>query len=213
MKTTLDIVSDVVCPWCWIGLRHISAALEEIGEQITVQTSFRPFFLDAGIPEDGLEYQAYMDRKFPDKAARAAALEHLQQAGAATGIDFRFDRITRRPNTLNAHRLIRWAQGQGKGWQAEEALFAAFFNQGRDVGQTDVLADIAAGIGMDGDLVRELLAGSRDADQIRREVMEAQAIGVRGVPTFIFGRKSGVSGAQPPDVLARLLRESVQPAA
>ncbi len=210
MKTTLDIVSDVVCPWCWIGLRNIRAALEDIGEDIAVETSFRPFFLDAGIPKEGIEYNAYMDRKFPDKAARAQGLEHLQQAGAAAGIQFRFDKIVRRPNTLDAHRLIRWAAGQGLGWQAEEALFAAFFNQGLDVGNAGVLAEIAARIGMDGGLVRELLASDRDADQIRREVMEAQAIGVRGVPTFIFGRRRGVSGAQPPDVLARLLRESTQ---
>ena len=210
METTLDIVSDVVCPWCWIGLRNLGAALEDIGDDVSVETSFRPFFLDAGIPREGLAYNAYMDRKFPDKAARAMALEHLQKAGAAVGITFRFDRIAIRPNTLDAHRLIRWAQGQGKAWQAKEALFSAFFNEGLDVGNAGVLAAIASSIGMDGDLVRDLLATDRDAGQIRREVMEAQAIGVRGVPTFIFGRRRGVSGAQPPEVLARLLRESAR---
>ncbi len=210
MKTTLDFISDVVCPWCWIGLRNLRTALDELGDDIAVDITFRPFFLDAGIPEGGLDYHAYMDRKFPDKEARAAGLAHLQQAGAAVGIDFRFDKITRRPNTLDAHRLIHWAQGQGKGWAVKEALFAAFFTNGIDVGDRAELVRIGTAQGMDGDVLETLFAQDRDADQIRREVAEAQNIGVRGVPTFIVARKRGVSGAQAPQILEKLLREGAQ---
>jgi predicted DsbA family dithiol-disulfide isomerase len=212
MDVTLDLVSDVVCPWCWIGLRNAQTAIAALDENLKVQTSFRPFFLDAGIPEEGLEYHAYMDRKFPDKAARKAGMEHLQHAGAQVGIDFRFDKITKRPNTLNAHRLIRWAEGQGKGWVAKEALFNAFFTQGRDVGDKAVLIEIGCEIGLDEALLSELYASDRDVDQIKREVQEAQQIGVSAVPTFIVARKRGVSGAQPPEVLEKLLTEHAVPA-
>ncbi len=208
MKTTLDIVSDIVCPWCWIGLRNAKVALEALGDEAEVEISFRPFFLDEGIPKEGLEYHAYMDRKFPDKAARKAGLARLQEAGVEAGIDFRFDKITRRPNTLDAHRLIRWAEGQDKGWEAKEALFEAFFTNGLDVGDPAILAALGGQIGLDETLVTELLKSDRDVDQIKREVQEAQAIGVRGVPTFIADRKRGVSGAQPPRILAQFLSET-----
>lgn len=207
MKTTLDMVSDVVCPWCWIGLRNARAALDLLGDEVEVKTAFRPFFLDGGIPREGLEYHAYMDRKFPDKVARKAGMEHLQQAGVQVGIDFRFDKITRRPNTLNAHRLIRWAEGQDKGWEAEEALFDAFFTQGLDVGDVDTLIGIGVGLGLEEEVLTGLFASDRDVDQITREVREAQQIGVQAVPTFIVARSRGASGAQPPAVLAKLLRE------
>ncbi len=209
MKTTLDFVSDVVCPWCWVGLRNARAAIEMLDGEIEVQTSFRPFFLDADIPKEGLEYQAFMERKFPDKSARKAGLARLQEAGGEVGIDFRFDKITRRPNTLDAHRLIRWAEGQDKGWEAKEALFNAFFTRGLDVGDTEVLTMLGEQIGLDKTLLVDLFKSDRDIDQIKREVQEVQQIGVRAVPTFIAARKRGVAGAQPPRILAQLLRESV----
>ncbi len=207
MKTTLDIVSDVVCPWCWIGLRNAQNAIAALGDEVEVQSAFRPFFLDAGIPKEGLEYHAYMDRKFPDKAARKIGMENLQQAGKAVGIDFRFDKITKRPNTLNAHRLIRWAEGQDKGWAAKEALFEAFFTNGQDVGDTETLIKIGGQIGLDEKLLASLFDSDRDIAQINREVQEAQQIGVQAVPTFIVARSRGASGAQPPHVLEKLLRE------
>lgn len=202
------MVSDVVCPWCWIGLRNAQEAIKSLEGELQVNLAFRPFFLDAGIPKEGLDYHDFMDRKFPDKAARKAGMEHLQDAGARVGIDFRFDRITRRPNTLDAHRLIRWAEGQEKGMEAQMALFAAFFNQGLDVGKPGVLAKIGGQIGLDEPLLAKLLSSDRDVDQIKREVSEAQSIGVSAVPTFIIARSCGVSGAQEPATLAKMLRES-----
>ncbi len=210
MNVRLDFISDVVCPWCWVGLRNAKTAIDTLAPQIQVQTIFHPFFLDHGIPMAGVEYQAFMEQKFPDKAVRATGLQHLTEAGAQVDIDFRFDKITRRPNTRDAHRLIHWAQGQGKGWEVKEALFMAFFTLGEDVGNSAILTQIGSQIGMDGAIVADLLASERDVEQVEQQAVEAQHIGVGAVPTFIVAQKRGVSGAQAPQTLEKLLREGAQ---
>jgi predicted DsbA family dithiol-disulfide isomerase len=204
--TEIDMVSDLVCPWCWVGLRNLMWALHSKQEE-KFSLTFRPYFLDGGLPEEGVEYHAYMDKKFPDKAQRAAGITALTEAGKNVGIDFRFDKIKRRPHTGKAHRLLVWAQGQNRGLPAKEALFQAFFTDGKDIGDDQVLVEIAKSIGMDGDLVAELLRGDQDVERVEGEVKAFSDMGITGVPTFIVNRKSGISGALPPDDLAKFITQ------
>lgn len=203
----IDMVSDLVCPWCWVGLRNLMWAMNANSDQ-KFSLTFRPFFLDADLPEDGVEYQAYMNKKFPNKDQRKAGLAALEAAGEKVGIDFRFNTIKRRPHTGKAHRLILWAQGQDKGLQAKEALFKAFFTDGQDIGDDRVLAEIASNIGMDGEVVRNLLPKEQDKDRIEAEVKAFSEMGITGVPTFIVDRKAGISGALPPDDLSKFLLQN-----
>ncbi len=205
--TEIDMVSDLVCPWCWVGLRHLMLAMQTNQDQMFSLT-FRPFFLDANLPEDGVEYHAYMDKKFPNKDQRKAGLNALEQAGRAVGIDFQFGKIKRRPHTGKAHRFLLWAQGQERGLVAKEALFHAFFTDGKDIGDHQVLAEIGTSLGMDGALVVELLEKQQDKAKIEAEVKVFQEMGISGVPTFIVNRKTGISGALPPADLAQFLAQN-----
>lgn len=200
------MVSDVVCPWCWLGKKRLDAALEA-RPTIAAEVFFAPYQLDPNVPIDGVDYRAYMRAKFGDRTDNrfAQMRRHLEEAGPREGADFRFDQITIRPNTINAHRLIRWAQGQNKGEAAKEALFRAYFHDGRDIGAADELAAIAANIGLDADLVRKLLAGDADRSAVQTEAAHFATQGVSGVPTFIFQRKYAVTGAQETDVLVQAI--------
>ncbi len=195
---TIDIVSDIVCPWCWLGKQYLDAALLDTPD-IQVQINWGPFMLDANIPEAGMPYPEYMKAKFGTgrsdkfKAMRA----HLESAAGDAGIEFHFDDIPMRPNTLKAHLLIKWAAGQGKAHMASGALFKAFFQDLKDVGDTKVLADIANEIGMDGALVSELLETGRDVDKLKAELAYFQKLGVTSVPTFIYNGTFAISGGQP----------------
>lgn len=200
----LDMVSDLVCPWCWIGLRHLLFALYQIPDR-KYSLTFRSFFLDPSVPAQGMEYEDYMRRKFPDAAKRAQGIAMLEEAGRSVGIEFNFKKITRRPHTLDAHRLLLWAQGQGLGLQVKEMLFAAYFHHGHDIGDRAVLVKVAEAAGMDGKLVGELLATDRDVDRVMEEVQVFQKMGITGVPTFIVNARAGTSGALPPDDLKKFI--------
>lgn len=198
------MVSDVVCPWCWLGLRQLTAAVLR-RPSVTSRVAFRPYQLDPSVPADGAPYQAYMRAKFGGAQGREtwnAMREHLEAAAETVGVRFAFDRLTVRPNTLNAHRLLRWAQGQGLGHAAKEALFYAYFVALEDIGDIAVLSDLAGRIGMDAELVRSLLKSDRDTDAVRHEERQARAMGVSGVPAFIFNGRTAVLGAQEADALA-----------
>ena len=195
----VDIVSDIVCPWCWVGIKLFQKAAKQSGQNITL--SWRPYMLDPSVPEGGTPYTDYMKRKFGDgpsdrfKEMRA----QLEKVGPALGIDFKFGEIPMRPNTLDAHRLLKWAQGQNKGTAASEALFKAFFTDLKDVGSPDVLADIGKSIGMDSELTTDLLAGDDDKNAVREEIMFFRNLGVNAVPTFIYNGQFAVQGAQSPE--------------
>ena len=205
----IDIVSDVVCPWCYIGKRHLEAALPQLqGVEPTIH--WRPYQLDPTIPPGGLERQVYMERKFGDRVPQI--YERLTEAGRAAGLDLAFDRIRRSPNTLDAHRLIRWAWSAGKQSEIVESLFQAFFIDGEDISDREVLASRAAGVGMDADVVLRLLHEGADADTVHEDIEQARSLGVTGVPFFILAGRIGVSGAQPPDVLARAVAKAMEPA-
>lgn len=197
---TIDVVSDAVCPWCYIGKRRLEAAIEQSGEAVEIR--WRPFQLDPTIPPAGLDRSAYLGNKFGSPEKVDTIHHHLTETGRELGVSFAFDRIARSPNTLDAHRLIRWAASAGTQDQVVEALFEAYFEAGRDIGDARVLLDIATTCGMDRTLVHRLLASGTDSREVRGEMETAVRLGVSGVPFFIFAGRYAVPGAQNPEVLA-----------
>jgi len=200
----LDIVSDTICPWCYIGKRRLERALS-MRPDIRLDVRWRPFQLAPGIPAEGLPRDSYLEAKFGSAEKAAGIYERIAEEGKQEGIEFAFDRIARAPNTLDPHRLIRWAGSAGCQETVIEALFSAYFLEGRDISDLDVLTEIAGDAGMDSALVRRLLTEGRDRDLVAREAAEARQIGISGVPTFIFENAYAVSGAQSPEVLAQVI--------
>ena len=204
----VDFVSDFVCPWCWLGYAQFNVAAR--GAKPRPELTFRPFLLDPTVPDEGVDNAEYIRTKFgPDPEAKfGPAREHLQREGEALGIAFDFKAIRRRPSSVPAHRLMKWAQGQDAGEAVAQGLFRAFHEQGRDIGDPDVLAAIAAEAGLDGDLVRELLGRDDDKLAILQEAQFFRGLGLSGVPTFIYNGQFAVQGAQPPDKHRRAFAEA-----
>ena len=200
---TIDVVSDVVCPWCYLGEKRLEQALAEEAGPVVVR--WRPYQLDPTIPEGGLDRAEYMAKKFGKSGRLQSVHDNLTRLGAEVGLPFAFDKITRSPNTLDAHRLIRWAASAGVQSRVVDRLFEAYFVEGRDIGDRVVLTEIAAECGLDADLVERLLAEGADSEVVRQEVEQAQAMGVSGVPFFIFAGRLGVPGAQEPSALRQAM--------
>lgn len=208
MTLHIEMVSDLVCPWCWVGLRRLKGAIALVPE-LEVEILFRPFELDPTIPAGGTDYKAYMKARFGSDQSKDRAnqmRDALIQYGEEEGIPFAFDKITWRPNSFNAHRLVRWAQGQDLGLEAKEALFEAYFSKGQDIGDHETLVTIAAKIGLDANLVSDLLAGDADVDNTRQEQNLFRQMGISGVPTYIAHRQIAVQGAESSEKLARFLK-------
>jgi predicted DsbA family dithiol-disulfide isomerase len=203
----IDVVSDVVCPWCYVGKRRLEAALA-LREDANAAIRWRPFQLDGTIPAEGVDRIAYMTRKFGSLDRIAGIHERLTAIGAQEGIAFDFAAIRRSPNTLDAHRLIRWADSLGRQGDIVEALFRAFFVEGRDIGDRAVLADIAAEQGLDAAAATAMLESGTDVEFVAREIEMAHQIGVQGVPFFNFAGKLAVSGAEAADVLAAAMAQA-----
>ncbi|BBE71264.1 DsbA family oxidoreductase [Oharaeibacter diazotrophicus] len=201
LPVTLDVVVDVVCPWCFLGKRRLDAALAGLPD-VAATVRYRPFQLDPDLPAEGVERQAYMKAKFGDLGRVDEIHRRLVDMGADVGIAFAFDRIERTPNTLDAHRLIRWAAAEGKGEAMVERLFALYFEEGEDIGDTAVLAAAAEAVGLDGAEIRDRLDAGEDREAVAAEVAEASRIGVTGVPFTILAGKYGLSGAQSTEVFA-----------
>jgi len=197
----IDVVSDVVCPWCFLGKRRLDAAIAQTGG---AQVRWRPFQLDPTIPAGGLERKAYMSAKFRDEARLAEVHARLTALGEEAGIAFDFEAIARAPNTLDAHRLIRFASEAGKADEVVERLFCAYFERGQDIGDRAVLAEIGAGL----DDIEARLASEEGVAEVQAEIAFAQRGGVEGVPFFIFAQKYAVSGAQSAEVLAQAISEA-----
>jgi len=203
---TIDVVSDVVCPWCYLGKRRLEQALTLTPDrEITVR--WRPFRLDPTIPAEGIDRETYLTRKFGSLEAVADSHRRLTEMGRAEGIAYRFDAITRAPNTVNAHRLVHWAAAEDRQDAMVERLFAAYFSEGLDVGDDDVLARLAGEAGLDGDIAARL-AGQEDRDAVTAEVENAYRIGVSGVPCFILDRRYAVVGAQSAEVLVEAMTQA-----
>ena len=207
----IDVVSDVVCPWCYLGKKRLEAALATSGEQAEIR--WRPYQLDPTIPPEGLERKVYMEAKFGKGDRLKQAHDHLLQKGAELGLAYDFDAIKRAPNTLDAHLLIRWALAAGAQDKVVTRLFALYFEEGRDISDRDLLADVAGQAGMDANAVRAALDTDQDVEAVRKEIAQAQTIGVTGVPFFIFAGKLALPGAQEASVMIEALKQARSAAA
>lgn len=205
MALTIDVISDVVCPWCFIGKRHLESALaawrkDHLGEEKPV-VRWHPFQLNPQLPRSGVPRAEYIATKFGGPQRGKEIYARVANAGARAGIRFDFDRIAVQPNTLNAHRLIHHAGLGGKQDAVAEALFRAYFLEGDDLSRDDTLAEIAARAGFDRNEISAYLASDEDKALIEDQDQHARSLGVEGVPFFIFNRRYSVSGAQPPEAI------------
>nr|WP_255536504.1 DsbA family oxidoreductase [Pacificimonas pallii] len=199
----VEVVSDFVCPWCWIGKRGLDA----LAREMPVSRHWRPYYLNPDLPPEGADRKTLMMQKFgPDGLPKAVA-EALQSAADAVGIALNLDRIERVPHTGNAHRLNRWAAGQGVGEAVSEGLFKAYFQDGLDIGEAAVLLDLGEAAGMDRDVLAELLNSDADMDIVDRQAAEARDLGISGVPTYLIDRRGMVVGAQGVDALRGAVRK------
>lgn len=202
----LDIISDPICPWCYIGKAHLDRALEAAPDHpFTIE--WHPFQLNPTMPEGGMDRREYLEHKFGGKEGAVRIYGQIAVAAEAAGLDIDFGAIQRTPNTINAHRLIHWAGLEGRQTAIISRLFRAYFKEGRDIGDADVLLDIAQGAEMDRDMVARLLATDQDVADIRARDANARERGVTGVPTFIVANQHVLSGAQQPDLWASVITE------
>ena len=208
-RITIDIVSDVVCPWCYLGKARLELAIAEVQDEVGVDLNWRPYRLNPDYPPEGVDQKKALEQKLGGAERVAQGHKMLTDLGRDVGIKFDFDAIKIGPNTLDAHRLIHWAVTESREKQDKvvDALFKANFEEGRNVGDHAVLLDIAEKAGLDRSVISTLLASDADRDLIIGEIDAAQKIGVNGVPFFIFDQQYAVSGAQTPDVLASALRD------
>jgi len=205
-KILVDVISDVMCPWCYIGKKNLDAAVAELSD-FNIEICWRPFQLDPTLPKEGKDRKQYLNEKFGGADGARDIYNRIKSAGSDVGIDFNFGAMKVSPNTLDAHRVIRWAGGQGEEVQEKlvRRLFEVFFREGGNIGDDEVLVTAAIDAGMDGNIVRDLLASDKDKVEVRNEIAQAQKIGVTGVPYFLINTKYGVPGAQPVDKLVEAL--------
>jgi predicted DsbA family dithiol-disulfide isomerase len=192
---TLDIISDPICPWCYIGKARLDQAIAEIGHN-PFDVSWRIFQLNPTMPPDGMDRRAYLEAKFGGPQGAEQVYSRIRQTAVESGLDIKFDKIKRTPNTLDAHRLIRWAKDTGNQTAVVEQLFHRYFENGEDISDHEVLLDVAVASGMERPVVARLLAGDTDRDVLGEEEEAARNMGVSGVPCFVIGGRYVVNGAQ-----------------
>jgi predicted DsbA family dithiol-disulfide isomerase len=197
----IDVVSDVVCPWCYIGKRRLERAIA-LKPDIPVAVRWHPYFLNPWVPREGMSRADYLTRKFGSVERYKGIAGRVAAAAAAEGLVYDLDKIARQPNTLDCHRLILWAGNTGDPGRMKQRLMELYFAEGADLSDPDVLVGAAVDCGLDGDLVRQLLASDADVARVAQEATSAQEAGIDGVPCFIFGGVLAVSGAQAPEYLA-----------
>jgi predicted DsbA family dithiol-disulfide isomerase len=202
----IDIVSDVVCPWCYIGKRRIEDALAQV-KDVPVEVHWRPFFLNPWVPREGIDRDKYLETKFGSVDAYKGIAGRVGAAAADEGLAYNSGLIKRQPNTIDSHRLIHWAEAEGKAAAMKQRLMELYFRDGGDLTNIDVLVQAAADVGMNPDVVRQRLGTDEDVDLVSAQAKDASDKGISGVPTFILGNKYAVSGAQPADQLARAIRQ------
>lgn len=209
VSVNIDVVSDVMCPWCYIGKRRLEAALADLPGDLHVDVHWRPYQLDSTLPKEGKDRKLYLSEKFGGEERAAAFYGTIVEAGHVESIPFDFDGIAVSPNTLDAHRLIRWSATEAPGVQDRlvEVLFRAYFTEGKNIGDNAVLLDAAEEAGMDRAIAETLLLGDADRTEVEGEIETARNMGVTGVPCFILDNKYAVMGAQSAEVLANAIRE------
>jgi predicted DsbA family dithiol-disulfide isomerase len=203
----IDVVSDVVCPWCYIGKRRLEAAIA-LTPEVKLVINWRPYFLNDWIPREGIDRQTYLETKFGSVERYAVIAERVAAAAAMEGLVYAHDKISRQPNTLDCHRLILWSRGATDPGRMKQRLMDLYFAEGGDLTDPKVLIQAAVDCGMDGDLVRRLLASDADIDRIENDASSAKEAGIDGVPCFVFGGSVIVTGAQSPEYLASAIERT-----
>ena len=203
----IDIYSDVICPWCYIGKRRLEQALRSLRAGQQAKVAWRAFELNPQMPAEGLERRVYRAAKFGSEAESQMKDAHVAQVGASEGIPFAFDRIERTPNTLNSHRLVWLAGHEGLQDVVVESLFRAYFTEAADIGDREVLIAAARSAGMEPGKIRAFLESDEGTAEVRAEEAMAHRQGISSVPTFIVNGRYAISGAQPSEALAEALRE------
>jgi predicted DsbA family dithiol-disulfide isomerase len=205
----IDVVSDVVCPWCFIGKHRLEKALA-LRPGVAVEVHWRPYFLNDWIPREGISREQYLTTKFGSPERYKGIAQRVTAAAAEEGLVYASDKVKRQPNTLDCHRLIRWAEVEGKAGEMKQKLMDLYFTQGADLTDRDTLVQAAVAVGLDADTVREGLASDQDVAAIEQEALSAKEAGIEGVPYFIFGGKFAVSGAQSSEYLAEAIDRVAQ---
>jgi predicted DsbA family dithiol-disulfide isomerase len=207
MTLPIDVVSDVVCPWCFIGKRRLEKAIA-LKPDIAVEVRFRPYFLNPWVPREGISRDEYLTTKFGSPERYRAIAQRVAAAAAGEGLTYVIDGIKRQPNTLDCHRLILWAGEAGNAARMKQRLMDLYFTEGGDLTDREVLVKAAADCGLDAALVRERLASEQDVERVEKEANSAKDAGIDGVPCFIFGGLIAVSGAQAPEQLAQAIERA-----
>jgi predicted DsbA family dithiol-disulfide isomerase len=203
MFMNVDIISDTICPWCFVGKRRFERALAKRPD-VQVEVRWRTFQLNPEMPLEGINRREYVNQKFGSEEQAHAVFNNIREAGRIEGISFDFSAIPLTPNTIDSHRLIRWAGSAGFQDAVVERLFERYFTQGADIGCQEELIDVAQHVGMDADLVSNLFKCGEDIELVRKEDDDARAMGVTAVPCFVFAKKYVVFGAQDSDAFNEL---------
>ena len=204
----IEIYSDVVCPWCYVGKRRLERALGHLNDRVKAQITWRPFQLNPTMPKEGMNRTTYLTAKFGSLDAFSQMEEHLLAAGAAEHIPFAFEKMTRTPNTCMAHRLIWYAEQQGRQNAAVESLFRGYFTEGVDIGSVPVLGQLAGRAGLDAAAVESFLHSEEGTTEVKAEEAAGHRLGIRGVPYFIVNGSLSISGAQPPDIFVSAFQQA-----
>lgn len=211
---TIDIVSDTVCPWCFVGKRRLEQALAQMADAPEVTIAWRPFQLNPDMPREGADRKTHLRAKFGGDERFKQMYDAITEAGKSVEIPFAFDKVERTPNTIDSHRLIDRAGRNGRQDAVVEALFHAYFLEGRDIGDIDVLVDVATGAGLNGDEIRAYLESDEDIERMKAEDSKAREMGIQGVPCFVINQKYAISGAQEPaaflQIFERIAGEAAQ---
>jgi predicted DsbA family dithiol-disulfide isomerase len=209
-RVHIDVVSDVVCPWCYIGKHRLERALK-LTPETAAEVDYRPYFLNPWVSREGIDRKTYLETKFGSVARYDAIAERVAAAAAAEGLVYASDKIKRQPNTIDCHRLILWARNGADPARIKQRLMELYFAEGADLSDRDVLVQAASDCGMDGELVRRLLGGEDDVARVTSEADAAKDAGIDGVPTFIFDSSLLLTGAQPPEQLASAIAHAASP--
>jgi predicted DsbA family dithiol-disulfide isomerase len=205
----IDVVSDVVCPWCFIGKRRLERALT-LKPDIAVDLHWRPYFLNDWIPREGISREQYLTTKFGSVEKYKGIAQRVAAAAKEEGLTYAIDKISRQPNTTDAHRLIYWADAVGKAGEMKQKLMDLYFTQGADLTDRAVLVRAAADVGLDAEQTRAGLASDKDVAEVEREALAAKDAGIQGVPMYILGGRFAVSGAQAPEYLAEAIERAAR---
>ena len=203
-RLSVEVVHDLVCPWCYLGTRRLVRTIRRRPD-LLVDLVWRPFLLNPDMPRLGMSRSDYVVRKFGGEDRARRLYTSITEIGRVEGVQFRFDRVRRTPSSVDAHRLVRWAARFGRADGVVEALFAAHFADGRDLGDPTVLAAVAGSCGLDPAAARAMLASDAELDGVHADNLRAHRLGINGVPCFVVAGRHAIAGAQEPEVIERLL--------